>query len=165
MPTPNDRGGSAAEPTHALVITRVFAAARAVVWSAWTDPEQARRWWGPKDFTTTDFALDARPGGAWHAHMLGPDGKAYPQRGVVREVSPPERLTFTFVWDESPDEEMLITVTFAERDGRTEMTMRQQGLPSEESRASHADGWNECFDRLAAYVGGVDAPRAVRDPR
>lgn len=162
MPAPDGRGGNAAEHDLELVITRTFAAERAAVWRAWTDVEQARRWWGPKDFTVTDLALDARPGAAWHAHMRGPDGKAYPQHGVVRDVSPPERLTFTFVWDESPDEEMLITVTFAERDGGTEMTMRQRGLPSEESRASHADGWNECFDRLAAYVGGAGAPTPVR---
>jgi uncharacterized protein YndB with AHSA1/START domain len=41
---------------------------------------------------------------------------------VYREVSPPERLVFTFAWDEPdgrPGPESLITVTLAEEDGRT----------------------------------------------
>lgn len=38
--------GQQEEP--ALVITRIFDAPRALVWKAWTDPEHAKKWWGPK---------------------------------------------------------------------------------------------------------------------
>ena len=30
-----------------VVITRVFAAPRALVWKAWTDPKHMAEWWGP----------------------------------------------------------------------------------------------------------------------
>ena len=120
------------------------------------DPEHATRW-GPKGFTTPEREFDARPGGRWHAVMISPDGRTYRQHGVVREVVPKERLAFTFVWDDSPDVEMLVTVTFAERGGKTEMVFRQTGLPSAESRDGHRGGWDEAFDGLAhvdASLGG-----------
>jgi uncharacterized protein YndB with AHSA1/START domain len=134
-----------------LVIRRTFDAPRELVWRAWNDPEHAKRW-GPKGFTTPEREMDLRPGGAWRAMMVSPDGKPYRQHGVVREVVPPERLAFTFIWDDEPDVEMLVTVTFAERGGMTEMTFRQTGFPSAASRDGHEGGWTEAFDRLTEVV-------------
>jgi uncharacterized protein YndB with AHSA1/START domain len=74
---------------------------------------------------------------------------------VVREVVPPERLAFTFIWDDEPDVEMLVTVTFAERGGKTEMTFPQTGLPSRASRDGHRGGWTEAFDRLTEVVAAM----------
>ena len=37
-------------------------------------------------------------------------------------------------------------------DGKTEMTFRQTGFRSVESRDSHRDGWNECFDKLPGFL-------------
>ena len=136
---------------HELVITRIFDAPRQLVWKAWTDPEHAKAW-GPKGFTTPEREMDFRPGGAWHAVMVSPWGEVFRQHGVVREVVPLERLVFTFVWDESPENEMLVSVTFADRGAKTEMTFRQTGLVSAASRDGHEVGWNEAFDRLAELL-------------
>jgi uncharacterized protein YndB with AHSA1/START domain len=136
---------------HELVITRIFDAPRELVWKAWTDPEQAKAW-GPKGFTTTEREMDFRPGGAWHAVMISPRGEVYRQHGIVREIVPLERLVFTFVWDESPDNEMLVSVTFTDRGAKTEMTFRQTGLVSAASRDGHVVGWNEAFDRLTELL-------------
>jgi uncharacterized protein YndB with AHSA1/START domain len=84
--------------------------------------------------------------------MISPDGKELRQHGTVLDVVPPERLVFTFVWDASPEEEMLITVTLAERGERTEMTFRQTGFLTLASRDGHEGGWNEAFDALADVV-------------
>ena len=136
---------------HELVITRVFNAPRDLVWKAWTDRAHATQW-GPKGFTTPEREMDFRPGGLWHAVMISPDGKVYRQHGVVREVVPKERLAFTFIWDETPEEEMLVTVTFADRGKQTEMVFRQTGLATAASRDGHERGWNEAFDRLGELV-------------
>ena len=143
---------TAATADRTLLITRVFDAPRSLVFKAWSEPERAMRWFGPKDFTTLEFEMDPRPGGAWHGRMRSPEGQEYANHGVVREVVEPERLVFTFTWDDQPDNEMLVTITFADRDSKTEMVFRQEGLPSVESRDDHSEGWNESFDRLAAYV-------------
>jgi uncharacterized protein YndB with AHSA1/START domain len=138
-----------------LVITRVFEAPRALVFKAWTQPERVMRWFGPKGFTTPLFEGDLRPGGAWRARMRSPQGQEYPQHGVVREIVEPERFAFTLVWDDQPDHEMLVTVTFAEREGKTGMAFRQGLFESIESRDSHREGWTESFDRLDDYLADV----------
>ena len=109
-----------------LLITRVFDAPRARVWQAWADPEQMKQWSAPRGFTI-------------------------PVSDVYREVIEPERMVFTHAWDDQngkPGPETLVTVTFIERGGKTEMNFRQTGFDSAGERDGHAGGWSECFDRL-----------------
>lgn len=134
-----------------LVITRVFDAPRDLVWSAWTEPERIKQWSAPKGFTIPVAEGELRPGGAWKSCMRKPDGTDLWLAGVYREIDEPKRLVFTHAWlDEhgDPGPETLVTVTFVERGGKTEMTFRQSGFDSTDSRDGHAGGWNECFDRL-----------------
>lgn len=153
----NSSGASSSK--RELVIKRTFDAPRDLVWKAWTDVKLAKQWWGPKGFTAPLVELDNREGGPWRALMKSPDGKDYWQHGVTREIVPPERLSFTFIWDEHPDHEMLVTVTFVERGGKTEMTFRQGEFTSVEDRDGHAGGWNESFDRLVAYLKKAKSPK------
>jgi uncharacterized protein YndB with AHSA1/START domain len=138
-----------------LVITRVFDAPRELVWKAWTDRELAMQWSGPKGFEPVDFSLDAQPGGEWRFTMRSPESGELANRGVVREAVEPERLVFTFAWDNddgTPGREMLITIDFADIGGKTEMTFRQGIFESVEDRDGHIEGWSESFDKLAAFL-------------
>jgi uncharacterized protein YndB with AHSA1/START domain len=51
-----------------------------------------------------------------------------------------------------PGHQTLVTVTFAEQDGKTRLTFHQAPFESVESRDSHQSGWSECFDRLEDYL-------------
>jgi uncharacterized protein YndB with AHSA1/START domain len=138
-----------------LVITRVFDAPRALVFKAWTDARQAKSWWGPKDYPATHLEMDARPGGAWRGCLRSiDDGRELRLGGEFREVVAPERIVFTFAWDEEGERglETLVTVTFAEQDGKTQMTFRQVPFQSVEERDGHRGGWTSSFDRLEDYV-------------
>jgi uncharacterized protein YndB with AHSA1/START domain len=141
---------------HELVITRTFDAPRALVFKAWTKPEHMVRWLGPKNFTAPSCTMDFRPGGAYRACICSPDGKEYWMRGIYREIVEPERLIFTFSWEEEGERgrENLVTVTFAEQGDKTRMTFRQAFFESISERDSHNEGWSECFDRLAQYLAG-----------
>jgi uncharacterized protein YndB with AHSA1/START domain len=147
------QGGTRLEQLE-VVINRVFDAPRETVFAAWTDRDRAVRWWGPRDFETTDLELDLRPNGHWHGTIQSPEGEVYPQHGVFHEIIRPERLVFTFQWDDGSDPESLIVVDLESRGGQTEMTFRQSGFESEDARDSHEEGWNESFDRLANEVEG-----------
>ena len=146
----------AAEPTErVLVLHRVFDAPRELVFKAWTEPRHLAHWSCPNGFTLTHCEGDLRPGGAWRSCMRSPEGADLWLSGAYREIVEPERLVFTHTWlgdGGKPGHETLITVTFAERRGKTEMTFRQAVFESVESRDGHRGGWNECFDKLAAYV-------------
>ena len=109
-----------------ITITRVFDAPRALVFKAWTDAAQLAQWWGPKGFTNPVCEVDLRIGGAIRIDMRSPDGHVYPMRGEFREIVPPERLVFTNIAVDGSDKpiiEGLTTVTFAERGGKTTLTL------------------------------------------
>jgi uncharacterized protein YndB with AHSA1/START domain len=138
-----------------LTITRVLDAPRSLVFKVWTEPSHLVRWWGPKNFTAPSCEMDLRPGGAWRACIRSPEGTDYRMQGVFREIVEPERLVFTFAWEDDegePGHQTLVTVTFAEQDGRTRLTFHQATFESVESRDSHHGGWSECFDRLEDYL-------------
>jgi uncharacterized protein YndB with AHSA1/START domain len=141
---------------HELVITRTFDAPRNLVFRAWTKPEHMVRWLGPHNFTAPSCKMDFRPGGAYRACICSPDGKEYWMRGIYREIVEPERLIFTFSWEEEGERgrENLITVTFGDQGDKTRMTFRQAFFESVEQRDSHQQGWSECLERLAQYLAG-----------
>jgi uncharacterized protein YndB with AHSA1/START domain len=138
-----------------LVITRVFDAPRSLVFKVWTEPEHLAHWWGPKDFTLPTCTIDFRPGGAYRFCMRSPKGTDHWLRGVYRELVEPERLVFTFAWEDAggkPGHETLVTVTFEEFGGKTRLTMYQAVFESFAARIEHQNGWTECLDRLASYL-------------
>lgn len=139
---------------HELIITRTFDAPRSLVFKAWTTPEHMVRWLGPRDFTAPSCKMDFRPGGAYRACICSPDGKNYWMRGAYREIVEPERLVFTFAWEEEGERgrDTVITATFGELGDKTRMTFRQAFFETIEQRDSHNEGWTECLERLAAYV-------------
>jgi uncharacterized protein YndB with AHSA1/START domain len=138
-----------------LVITRLIDAPRALVFKAWTEPEHLARWWGPKGFTTIRCEMDIRVGGAYRFGMRSPEGKEYWKVGVYREIVEPERIVFTFAWEDAggdPGDELLTTVTFAEDGGRTRLTLRQANFSTRERRDDHLIGWTSCLERFADYM-------------
>ncbi len=144
----------AAERT--LRLRRTFAAPREKVFRAWTDPEELVKWWGPGGFTVPICELDVRPGGAFRTCMRSPDGDEYNLSGVYREVTPPERLVFTWVWREGAlaGQETLVTVEFHDRDGATEVVLTHEGFPDAAVRGMHEQGWSSSLDCLEEVFRG-----------
>ncbi|MFC6488875.1 SRPBCC family protein [Nitratireductor sp. GCM10026969] len=136
-----------------LTLTRMFDAPRTLVFRVWTAPEHLARWWGPKDFSVPSIKTDFREGGAWRSCIRSPEGRDYWAHGTYREIVTPERILFTFTWEEEDAIDTLVTVTFEEvDDGRTKLTFHQAPFTSTEARDGHAEGWGECLDRLGGYI-------------
>lgn len=138
-----------------LVITRVLDAPRAMVFAAWVEADQAARWWGPHGFTSVSCTMDVRVGGGWRRVMRSPDGVEHCARGVYREIVAPERLVFTYAWENNSGQtgrETLVTLTFAERGDKTELTLRQAVFETVTARDDHRGGWSSCLERFAEYL-------------
>ena len=149
-----------------LVIYRIFDMSAKKLWRALTEPEEFKKWWGPKDFTCPSSKMEARVGGKYLSCMRGPDGKEYWSTGEVKELIPERKLVVT---DSFSDEkgniksaseygmpgdwpkELLITVYFEEADGATKLKLRHQGVP-DEMREECIKGWNESLDKLEKNI-------------
>jgi uncharacterized protein YndB with AHSA1/START domain len=144
-----------AEPE--LVITRVFDAPRDLVFDCWTQPEHLQHWQcAPRGLTVTSSESDIRPGGFFRICMRSPQGVDRWLEVGYREMAKPERLVFTHVWldvNKQPGKQTLVSITLAERCGKTELTLRQTGFASVESRDGHKYGWSSALDVLADYLG------------
>lgn len=154
-----------------LVITRVLDAPRALVFKAWTEPEHLKHWWGPAGWTLTVCEVDLRPGGVWFYGMRGSGGEESWGRAVYREIVVPERIVYIDSFSDAHGNpvapadiglsagwptEMLVTVTFAEQDGKTTLTCRvTAGTAPAAEREMVQQGWSETLDQLASYVTSV----------
>ena len=152
-------GASASVPTkQEIVITRIIDAPRQKVWDAWTKAEYLAQWFGipPLAATAESTKIDLRVGGNWQADMVNAnDGTRIPFGGKYLEINSPQRLVFTIADaanPENPDFET-VSVSFKDRVGTTEMTLRQQGhLPMEQYGEPLRQGYNGFFDRMIALV-------------
>jgi uncharacterized protein YndB with AHSA1/START domain len=147
-----------------LVITRVIDAPRVLVFRTWTQPDHIARWWGPQGYTTIHCEMDVRVGGAYRFGMRSPEGAERWKRGVYLEIVEPERIVFTFAWEDADgrlDHELLTTVTFAEQGTKTKLTLRQTGFETTAKRDDHVIGWTSCLERFAEYAAS-HASRAAR---
>ena len=138
-----------------VVITRVFAAPRALVWQAWTDPKMMAQWFGPRGFTSSVPQWELRVGGALGIVMHGPDGNDYPMKGVFTEVKEPERLVFTNVPVDKDGNHLMegeTIVMLTEQGGKTTLTVKSHmvGLVpvATQMLAGMEAGWTQSIDKL-----------------
>ncbi len=156
MNTRTDKQTSTAD--REISATRLFDAPREVVFKAWTDREQIRKWWGPKGFTTTTYEMDVRPGGVWRFVMHGPDGRDYKNKIVYREVVPPERLTYFHSGeDDTADIDFNTVVLFTAKGNKTEISMRmvfatQQKRDRVAREFGAVEGLSETLGRLGEHL-------------
>jgi uncharacterized protein YndB with AHSA1/START domain len=150
--------GASTSAERELVVSRLIDAPRALVFRAWTQPEHIARWWGPQGYITIFCDMDIRIGGRYRFGMRSPEGIEQWKVGVFRELVEPERVVFTFAW-EAPDgslgHELLTTVTFADQDGKTLLTLRQAVFETTDRRDDHLRGWTSCLERFSDYMKGV----------
>jgi uncharacterized protein YndB with AHSA1/START domain len=126
-----------------ILITREFAAPKHLVYQAWTTPELVRRWWNANRGEVTVAEIDLRVGGTWRYVMMTPDGVEVAFHGEYREIVPNERIVSTEVYEGVPDGEgTLNTLTLAEADGRTTLTVLVQ-CPSKDVRDAIIDSGME----------------------
>lgn len=132
--------------------TRLLAAPRERVWAAFCDPAALARWWGPEGFTNTFHEFDFRPGGVWRFTMHGADGTAYAMDHRFPEIVAPERIVVRHL---QPGHDFTLTITLADRDGRTEIVWRMLfDDPAEAARVRPfvVPANEQNLDRLAAHL-------------
>jgi uncharacterized protein YndB with AHSA1/START domain len=139
------------DPVSRVRVTRTFEASRQRVYRAWTDPELMMKWFAEPDYDMRILELDLRVGGRYRFEGEV-KGKRWSLGGTYLEVRPPERLVYTWKWEDDPalggPGDTIVTVDFFERGAGTEIVVTQEGFSNALARREHQAGWIGCLDRL-----------------
>ncbi|WP_169582583.1 MULTISPECIES: SRPBCC domain-containing protein [Microbacterium] len=134
-----------------FTITRTLRAPRELVFEAITRPEHFAVWFGTAavEVPQESLTMDVRPGGAFRAVMLLPDGNRIDWAGEYHVVDPPSHLAMTLTDQPGDDVGLPVLFDLAEVDGGTELTIRQDraDFTDEQVQATIA-GYNAFIDDI-----------------
>ena len=148
-----------------IVITRTFNGPPRIVFDAWTRPELVKRWWAPGSRGVAECEADVRPGGRYRYVIRLDGGHVFAFSGKYIEVVPPSRLVYTEVFEPTasganPDDAgLIVTVTFDEHEGKTDMVSHSL-CPSKEVRdqilaSGMEQGMRQTMDQLDELVASL----------
>lgn len=140
-----------------LSISRIIRAERDKVYAAWMDPAALLKWWGPSHISCPQAEVDLREGGEYRLGNLEPDGSVTWISGRFVTIRPPEELAYTWTVSTLADPPSLVRVSFLPHPEGTELLLHHERFSSEAIRDMHGTGWNECIDKLQAYLALQEA--------
>lgn len=146
-----------------LLISHLFDAPKAVVFQAWTDPEQLRHWYAPDGCTIEFKSIEVSQGGRFHSCIQDPVHGECWIIGEYLEVSRPDKLVFTMVLSDkdgnlvsavaagkSEDwpEAIKTTVLFEPIGEQTKVTIHQTVHEEEAKKTGAYQSWIKMFNKL-----------------
>jgi len=144
------------------VVTRTFNAPARIVFDAWTKPELLKRWWAPRSLGVSLFRCEAdvRVGGGYRYEFGHDPGQPLVFSGTFREVAPPSRLVWTQIFEQMRSAgEAVVTATFTEHDGKTELVLHQAFATKEALDGAIASGMEkgmrETYEQLEDLLGSL----------
>ena len=156
------------DPKLDLLFERIVDVPRELVWTAWTTPEQIKKWFTPAPWATVDCEIDLRPGGIFRTVMRSPEGQEFPNAGCYLEVIRNERLVWTNVLgpgyrptsrpaDDSCDAFAFTAVISLEPHGNATKYSALVIHGDVDGRRKHEEmgfheGWGKALDQLVAMV-------------
>ena len=159
MTTTTARPAQVTTPTDQTIhIERVFDAPRDRVWKAQTDPKLLAQWWGRGNKVVIE-KLELERGGHWR-FVEHSDGGEHGFEGRFREITPQDRMVWTFEWDGMPGYPSVQTVNFQDLgDGRTKLVIDVQFFTREERDgmmgAGMEGGMNQSYEALDRVLAGM----------
>ncbi len=148
--------------TLELEITRDFFYPRELVFEAWSNKEHLYKWMGPTPQINLALAeVDFREGGRYRFGLEEKDCSANTSyvQGEYVEITPPEKLVFTWIWEPPLEEayiETLVTVRFYEIENGTKVVLLHQRLMNQESCERHRSGWSGTLDKMAVFLPNAE---------
>jgi uncharacterized protein YndB with AHSA1/START domain len=131
-----------------LKLTRLIEADPAKVFDAWTEPQHLNLWSAPEGMDV-EAEVDLSVGGKYRIRMKGAEGE-FNAVGEYLEIDRPNRLRYTWSWEEEGNDyyETVVTVEFHDRDGATEVVLIHEQFPDADIAGKHTEGWTSCLNRL-----------------
>ena len=141
-----------------LTVERTFDAPIEEVFAAFTQPDLMSQWFYAFPKGKSRVEVDLRVGGKYSIDMM-PDpslglgdeagcGGGFLHHGEYLEISPPNRLSFTWIKDGFVDYSVVVA-DFKQTVSGTLVTLTHH-VPTDKI-APHTQGWNLCLDSLETF--------------
>ena len=128
-------------------INETVAAPASKVWEALTNPRLIKKY-----FFGTDAISDWQPGSP--ITFSGEyEGKKYKDKGTILESKPGKLLKYSY-WssmsgiEDKPENYVNISFALAESQGQTRITVTQDNIPDEKTKAHSAENWKKVLKGL-----------------
>ncbi|MES2750125.1 MAG: SRPBCC domain-containing protein [Pseudomonadota bacterium] len=110
-------------------------------------------WFGPGhtigDSVKAD--MDVRVGGHFRISFKTDDGEQHEVGGKYLEVTPHQRLVFSWAWHSTPERVSQVTVVLRDEGDLTLLTLTHDKFFNEEARDGHKRGWTGTLDKLEQF--------------
>jgi uncharacterized protein YndB with AHSA1/START domain len=142
-----------------LGLSQRVRAPRERVFDLLTMPDELARWWGPRGFTTPEVSVELRVGGRYRLTMQPPDGAVFHLAGEYVEIDRPNRLGYTFDWEEPDPDDRTTVVHLAldDIDGATVVSLSQGEFATPARLDLHRNGWTGALQKLADVAESLAA--------
>ncbi|MEM8592258.1 MAG: SRPBCC domain-containing protein [Pseudomonadota bacterium] len=148
-------------PTELTIeVRRFFAAPRALIWRAYTDPGLVPRWLtGPEGHTMPICEMDVRVGGAFRWVWEFPDGNRMEATGTYSVVETERRLVNSEGFDFAPGSSTHVETLLEDAPGGTNliqtMTYDSQATRDAVLKTPMDQGMEASFARLDGMLGSL----------
>ncbi len=130
-----------------LTVERTINAPQADVFNAWLNSDMLRQFMMPAAGMSVPRASnDPKEGGRFEIVMQAGDDEI-PHAGTYREISPHDRIVFTWESPFSVDDST-VTLTFSSVEGGTHVTLHHVRFKDADTRDNHAGGWTGILESL-----------------
>lgn len=125
------------------------------IFSAWTDPEQVKKWFGMAPNSLIAAEIDLQVGGNWQFVKSLDEEKAISFQGQYLEIETARRLVFSWCHvveyrdgrrEQTPDSK--VEVTFTPKGKGTLVTLTHSGIAAADARKGVGGGWQAAFTHL-----------------
>ena len=137
------------QPTaETLHLERMFSVPQERVFNAWASSKAMSSWFGLGEGMETNATIDFQEGCSYTI-VAGP----YTVRGSYQEISPYDKISFTWKWDDDQDvPEMLVTITFETTKSGTKMTLIHDRIAGMERLEQHKAGWEIALEKFTKQL-------------
>jgi uncharacterized protein YndB with AHSA1/START domain len=151
--------------TASTRVSRIIKAPREALYQAFMDPASLALWLSPGEMTGKVHEFDGRVGGGYRMSLFYPSSEqVYRGKTAEREdrftarfveLTPPTRIVEAISFDSADPAysgEMIMVVTFENRDGGTEVTLLFEHIPPGIRPEDNEAGSHSSLEKLARYV-------------
>lgn len=124
------------------------------VYRAWIEPEQMKHWFGCEECRKVTVKQDFREGGQYRVDMHLEGDVIVTVFGVFKTIEEERKLVYTWSnnFPEFPAEDTLVTVTFTDLGGETEIVLKHENFALADSAIGHEKGWAFAMDTLTKMM-------------